>query len=77
MATGNIENWAGTIADIGPLYPFVGTEFILWIIGMALWIGWHIWQSRIENAQYDEERRRFGDKETLRKIIAHEDPENP
>jgi hypothetical protein len=77
MATGNIENWAGTIADIGAMYPFVGSEFVLWIIGMVLWILWHVRQSRIENQQYEEEIRRYGDKETLRRIISREDPDNP
>ncbi len=43
MSTGSFENWAGDIADIGPIYPFVGSEFLLWIIGLALWIIWHIW----------------------------------
>lgn len=72
MATGNIENWAGTIADIGPLYPFPGTEWVLWLIGMVLWIGWHIMQSRIENRYYQEEQQRFGDKEALRAIVQRE-----
>ena len=77
MTTGSFENWADTIADIGPIYPFVGTEFLLWIIGMALWIIWHVVQSRIEKRQYREEVGRFGDKDTLRKLVAKETPENP
>lgn len=77
MSTGSFENWAGNIADIGPIYPFVGSEFLLWIIGMALWLIWHVVQSRIENRQYEEEIRRYGDKATLEKLIAKEDPANP
>lgn len=77
MATGNVESWAGTISDIGPIYPFVGAEVLLWIIGMALWIIWHIAQSRMENSQYEEEKRRFGNKDALRKIVSQEDPDNP
>lgn len=77
MATGNVENWGGAIADIGPIYPFVGSEFIWWIIGVVLWILWHIVQSRMEANQYEEEKRRFGGKDALNKIIAKEDPDNP
>lgn len=77
MTTGDFENWAGTIADIGPIYPFVGSEYMLWIIGMVLWILWHVVQSRVEKSQYDEEIRRFGSKEKLRQIVSQEDPDNP
>ena len=38
MSTGNFENWAGTITDIGPMYPFVGTEMIWFIAGLVFWI---------------------------------------
>ena len=55
MSTGNFESWTGTIVDIGPMYPFVGTEMLLSIIGIASWIGWHIWQMHIERNEYKEE----------------------
>ena len=77
MSTGSFENFAGTITDIGPLYPFVGSEGVLWVIGLVLWIIWHIIQAKRENRVYDEEVRRYGDKETLKKIIGRESPENP
>ena len=73
MSTGSFENWAGNIADIGPIYPFVGTEFLLWIIGMALWIVWHVIQTKRENRMYEEEVKGFGDKESLKRIIDGED----
>ncbi|MGH6915407.1 MAG: hypothetical protein ACREH3_17090 [Geminicoccales bacterium] len=48
-------NWSGTITDIGPLYPMVGTEVVLVLIGLVFWIGWHIWQFRMENANYRDD----------------------
>lgn len=60
MTTGNFENWAGTISEIGAIYPFVGTEFLLWILGMAFWIGWHIWNLSTEGREWDEIRRLTG-----------------
>jgi hypothetical protein len=77
MATGNFENWAGNVADIGAIYPFVGSEGLLWIIGVVLWILWHIVQSRIENQHHEEEIQRFGSQEKLKELVARESPENP
>jgi hypothetical protein len=41
-------------ADIGALYPFVGTEYVLAVIGIVLWIAWHVKQVRDENKEYAE-----------------------
>lgn len=60
MSTGNFESWAGNISEIGAIYPFVGTEFLLWILGMAFWIGWHIWNLSTEPREWDEIRRLSG-----------------
>ena len=77
MSTGSFENWAGTITDIGPLYPFVGTEMLWFIAGLVFWIWWHIVQTKRENRTYADEVKRFGDPESLRKIVSQESPENP
>jgi hypothetical protein len=77
MSTGSFENWAGNISDIGPIYPFVGSEVFWWILGMALWILWHFIQARREDQVYEEEVRKYGDPETLRRFIGEEDPANP
>ena len=58
MSTGNFENWAGNIADIGPIYPFVGAEWLFVLIGVVYWIVWHIRQIGNENqALADQEQR--------------------
>ena len=77
MSTGSFENWAGTITDIGPIYPFVGSEMFWFILGLVFWIWWHIVQTKRENRTYADEVKRFGDPETLRKIVSQESPENP
>jgi hypothetical protein len=77
MSTGSFENWAGNIMDIGPIYPFVGSEMFWFILGLVFWIWWHIVQTKRENRTYAEEVKRFGDPETLRKIVGAESPENP
>jgi len=77
MSTGSFENWAGNISDIGPIYPFVGSEVFWWILGLALWIAWHIIQATRENRIYQREVEQFGDPETLKKVVQRESPENP
>lgn len=59
MNTGSFGDWAGTIADIGPIYPFVGLEPILVIAGLVFWVVWHIVQLRHENQQLKEEDEHF------------------
>ncbi|MGH6948732.1 MAG: hypothetical protein ACREDZ_15480 [Kiloniellales bacterium] len=67
MSTGMVENWTGNMLDIGPLYPFVGSEVLLVIVGVAVWIGWHIWQVRFESQSYEQNGRLQG--ESLRKAM--------
>jgi predicted signal transduction protein with EAL and GGDEF domain len=77
MSTGNIETWAGTISEIGPAYPFVGTEVILTIV-CAIFVLWFlVKQAGMESAGLAEELREFGGKESLSKIVESEDPKNP
>ena len=75
MAT--VESWGGTIADIGPIYPMVGSEGLLVIIGVVAWIAWHVIQAKRENREYEEQIRKYGDSQSLKRLIAEEDPKNP
>ena len=75
MAT--IESWGGTITDIGPMYPMVGTEGVLVVIGVAAWIVWHVIQARRENREYEEQIGKYGGTESLERLIAEEDPKHP
>ena len=72
MSTGQIENWTGSMLDIGPLYPFVGTEMLFWNVGMVLWIAWHFWQAKAENQEYEEQMRKYTQGENLQKAMRGE-----
>jgi hypothetical protein len=61
MTTGSFENFAGTLTDIGPLYPFVGSEMAMFVIALVFWLGWHISELRIEKREYDAEVEKFSD----------------
>jgi hypothetical protein len=72
MTTGNFVDWTGNVADLGPLYPFVGWEWIFLVIGLALWIIWHIAQIRMENKELREHAEAHGDRDSLTDIMARE-----
>ncbi len=68
MSTNGMTSWAVDLKDVGAIYPFQGTETLLVALGVAFWIGWHIWQIRHENAELAAEKARAsGDR--LRKAI--------
>ncbi len=50
MPTG-IESFSNP-AEIGAIYPFVGTEVALTVIAFVLWIAWHVVTAREENEQW-------------------------
>ena len=59
MAT--VTNWIDHLsADEvqGAIYPGVGTESILVIIALVLWIGWHVLQNNAESKHLEELARK-------------------
>lgn len=52
-------------ASIGPLYPFAGTEVPLAIIGIALWILFHILHAREESREWDQAESAFDERVLL------------
>jgi len=76
MSTGNVASWDGNILDIGPIYPFVGWEVLMVVLCLIFWIGWHIVQIKMENAQLDEEARKLRQGGGLKKALdAEHSPE--
>jgi hypothetical protein len=57
MSTANFENWDGNIADLGPIYPFVGWEGFMVVLCIVFWIGWHVVQIKMENKKLDDQTR--------------------
>lgn len=73
MSTTIVETWTGTdIAALGPIYPLVGTEFLLWIIGLAFWIGFHILQARVEAREFDADDRAARSPDRLKRVFEQE-----
>ena len=51
MATGPVDNWLN-LDTFGAIYPFVGSEVLLAILGYAFWLIWHFIQIRKENEEF-------------------------
>jgi hypothetical protein len=74
MSTANFANWDGNLLDIGPIYPFVGSEGVMAVIALIFWIVWHILQIRSENRQLDEEAANLRKPGNLQKAVEAESP---
>ncbi len=73
MSTTAIETWAGAdLSQIGPLYPMVGTEFLLFIIGLVFWIGFHVMQAKIEKKEFERDEAEARKPERLKRVFAEE-----
>jgi hypothetical protein len=51
MSTGPVDNWLN-LDTFGAIYPFLGTEMMLTIVGFAFWLIWHFIQLRKENEEF-------------------------
>ena len=58
MSTIGLSSWAVDLANVGPVYPFQGAEWLMVIIGLVFWIGWHVIQMRQETEEYEGEASR-------------------
>lgn len=45
--------------ELGPLYPFVGAEWVFVVIAFVLWLLWHVGQIRSETKEQQEACRRY------------------
>ena len=72
MSTTPLENWAVDLADVTNIYPFVGSEKLMVLVAVVLWIAWHIWQCRFESNTYKEDIEKHATSENLRKATSGE-----
>jgi hypothetical protein len=72
MSTGNVENWDGNVMEMGPIYPFVGWEGFMVVLCVIVWVGWHIWQIKMENKRLESEAQRLRQSGNLQKAVADE-----
>ncbi len=71
MNTGLVDNWLN-VDTFGPIYPFVGTEVLMAVVGIAFWVGWHIMQIRKENTEFKQDVENIKAKGGLGKVLDDE-----
>lgn len=69
MSTTGIDSWAVDLAEVTAIHPFQGTEFVLFIVGLAFWVIWHVWQLRSENAGYEDDVAKLNSPEKIEKAM--------
>ena len=73
MSTTAVETWAGAdLSQIGPLYPMVGSEFILFIIGLIFWLAFHFMQAGIEKKEFEADEAAARSPERLARVFDEE-----
>lgn len=55
MSTTAVTTWVTDISQLGPIYPFVGTEMLWYLVGLVFWIAFHVLQGRIEAREFEKE----------------------
>ncbi len=69
MSTTPVETWAVDLTSLGPVYPFVGSETIMLVIGVVLWLAFHVIQIAQENRVLNEEASRLKDPKRLEEAM--------
>ncbi len=73
LSTTIVETWAGVdITTLGPIYPMVGSEVILVIIGIVFWLGFHFAQHGIESRELQADEEAARSPEVLKRVFAKE-----
>lgn len=73
MSTTIVETWKGAdLSQLGPIYPMVGSEMILVVIGVVFWIAFHFKQAAIEKKEMAADEAAAGSPERLRRVFADE-----
>lgn len=73
MSTTVMQTWtAADLSQIGPIYPFVGSEVVLWILGLIFWIWFHWTQFRIEAKEMQDDDAGAKRPELLARVFADE-----
>ena len=52
IRTGPVSSWSN-LEQLGPIYPFVGSEAFLALVCAGFWLGWVVWQWRAELKEYE------------------------
>jgi hypothetical protein len=72
-STTAVDSWSGLdLLSVGPIYPFVGSEALLWIVGLVFWIGFHILGARIEKRELEADAEAARHPDRLSRVFTNE-----
>jgi len=57
MATTSYTSWAADLAEVGAVYPFVGSEVVMVILGVVFWLTCQIMMSKMEKEELEAEEK--------------------
>ncbi len=69
MSTIGYESWAVDMADVGPIYPFQGSEILMVILGVIFWVAWHRIQFVREGQHLEDAKKQALDHERIQSSV--------
>ncbi len=70
----SLSSWAVDLGETGAVYPWQGMEKLMVLVGVVLWLGWHVWQIKSENKILaDEDAHVRALKEVAQEGVDHQD----
>jgi len=64
-----MDTMAIDLANVGAIYPWQGTEVIMVVVAIVLWLAWHVWQLKAENKEFSEDLAKHGSAEHIRQAL--------
>jgi len=64
-----METWAVDLADVGAVYPWQGTEVIMVLVGVVLWLAWHVWQLKGESEEFSADLAKYGTTDQIKAAL--------
>ena len=64
-----IESWNVNWPDVGPIYPFLGGEFLMFAACVAFFVAFLIWKFRSESAKYAANARKLRESNELHRAL--------
>ena len=64
-----METWAVDLAEVGAVYPWQGAEVVLVLVGVVLWLLWHVWQLKAESQEFKDDLAKYGSAEQIKRAL--------
>ncbi len=58
-STGPVTTWQGNPLELGPLYPLLGAEMLMFGVSAAICVSFLVWKLISENTKYKEQAKKI------------------